>query len=669
MYFSQQWQVWQHRNRYRVLILVTGLMLLAGGISLYAPGTDAQGTFATNTPVAPSGVDQPPPASSFATNTPAGQFQQPVVPFATNTPMGGVPDAPTATPTPAGPTTSVFNYSLRLWLEDAMLNQVADQIAALQDDDTAERRLALQLTLYELQRRFPQAPTSPERRERLVESMLDAPRGSIDMREIVRPYILDALNDNPSRTEFTYNGFDVTVQAANLNNRGAEDAVLHIRYTDDDDVLRYDDFALVLGTENGTYSGLPDNSGMFAAPFDDTEALMLRRVDDVNQDSLDEVVIRVADEQVNDRLFILQVRNDRVTDLTPTDARLRFSEVIRWPLDADLDEVPELVVNTLREESTLPDWPCVSQQEFTWRYERNLYRPSTAINSRFTPVDSLGCTLHEQEPLFERPVPEAIAIVENSLVQYSFEAPGANRALMTLAMLYVLTGRLDDARATAEAVLPVDAPDTWEHEQATALIEASGISSNTPLDICEALAVASDDPACDMNAVLGNYLDNLEIATADDLVTQLEEFGLPVLESVTVREVGRAERIAVNFALADSSWWGFVAGREGLYNAEPIDPPETFAETTLPVARIQPSRAAYNALLLNDNPRSALNILSNLEQTNPGVPFSPEGLYLRALAYDLTASRDDARLTYYDLWQTFPNTIWGELASEHLERR
>ena len=645
----------QQRTSRSLLALLIGLLIAAG----------VSGLLVTVDTVSAQGV--------FATNTPAGQSQQPAVPFATNTPAGGEIAPPAATPTPAGPETSVFNYSLRLWLEDAMLDLVAEQVTALQDTDTTDRRLALQLTLYELQRRFPEAPGNPQRRARLVQNMLNTPRGAVDMREIVRPYIIAELNRDPDRTDFTYDGFEVTVQAANLNNRGAEDVVLSIRYTDDEDVLLYDDYALALGTENNsggiTYNGLPDASGLFAVPFGGTEALTLRQVADVNRDALDEVVIRMSDEQVNDRLFILQVRNERIIDLTTTNTPLRFSEVIRWPLDADINDVPELVVNTLQEESSAPDWTCVSQQEFTWRYERNFYRPSTGINSRFVPVNSLGCALYQEEPLFERPVPEAIAIVENSLVEYSFEAPGADRALMTLAMLYVLTGRLDDARATAEAVLPVDAPETWAHQQATALIEASGISSNTPLDICEALAVASEAPACDVDAVLGSYLANLDVATADDLVTQLEEFGLPVLESVRVREVGRAERIAINFALADSSWWGFVAGRDGLYMAEPIDAPQGFSEASAPIARVQPSQAAYDALLRNNNPQGALNILSNLEQANPGVPFSPEGLYMRALAYDLTASREEARLTYYDLWENFPNTVWGELAARHLEQR
>ena len=144
---------------------------------------------------------------------------------------------------------------------------------------------------------------------------------------------------------------------------------------------------------------------------------------------------------------------------------------------------------------------------------------------------------------------------------------------MTLSMLYVIAGRLDDARNTASSIITADDETTWEARQANALIQATNASGNTALDICEALVMASEFPACDINAVLGSLLDVLNLDTDADLETQLNDLGLPVLETVVVSEVGRADRIAVSFGLAGTDWWGFYDGRDGLYRVEPIDAP------------------------------------------------------------------------------------------------
>jgi hypothetical protein len=35
----------------------------------------------------------------------------------------------------------------------------------------------------------------------------------------------------------------------------------------------------------------------------------------------------------------------------------------------------------------------------------------------------------------------------------------------------------------------------------------------------------------------------------------------------------------------------------------------------------------------------------------------------------LAGDRTRAKAAYYDIWVTFPDTVWGQLAGQHLERR
>lgn len=624
--------------------------------------------FATNTPVLdpvlPAATTTPAPAGTalFATNTP--ENASPMLDFATNTPVGGATAVPTATR--VGPQAAAFNYSLNIWLERDLVDLVVQQIQGVTADDE-DAQLALQLSLYELERRFPGAPRDRELRRQIVNAMIAAPTGIIDMRSMVRPFIEDALNETPDAMEFAVEGFQVVLTSANLDNRGEMDALVNIVYQQDGELL-YDDYVLAL-REGSTYRFLPDSHGLFAAPFGDIRSIAVDRISDVNRDALDEVVLRVDDGRLNQRLYILGVRNDEVLDLVPSGQEIRLSEIISWPTGDPDEDDPVLRVIVQRAESQPPDWPCVSQQAFDWTYELNFYRVSSALNARFERVDSLGCTLLEAEPIFERPPEEAISLVENALLDYTFEAEGTQRALLTLAMLYVLQGRVSDAQATAQAVLPAGEVDSWAHQQASAMLEALGVSGNTALDICAALAAASQAPACDIDAVLGRYLESVPLSTDADLVMQLEEAGLPVTLSVQVSELGRAERTVVNFELAGISWWAFRAERDGTYAGEPTAPPPGYETVPLAEQPVEVPQAAFDALFVNDDPAEALTVIETLLSTVEDRSLSPAGLYLQALSYDLLADREDARLTYYAVWSRYPTTIWGEIASRHLELR
>ncbi|MEL6307891.1 MAG: hypothetical protein AAFQ52_07095 [Chloroflexota bacterium] len=578
--------------------VVLCIMLLGAVIPSAAQG----GAFATNTPVGNTGDD-------------ADATVAPMI-FATNTPAGGIASTPVPTmiPTQAGPESVLFNYALRFWLEEDLVNVLFDQVNALTAEEE-DAQLAVNILLYELERRFPGAPTDPEQRAQLIEAVINAPVGTLDMRTIVEPFVQNAINMNPDAGTIEANGFQITLTPVNLDGANGTDRLVQIRYVDDEDVVRYDEYRLATATENNTFALLPTTYDIPAVPFDGVNAVSVYTADDVTANSLDEVVLRVDDNGVSDRFYILSYRNGRAVDLVDPDLELRVGEIVSWNLPIIEGGAPDLTVLETRAESSYPDWQCNSQIEYTWRFERNLYRRSADLNARFNNVPSLGCRLVHVD-LFALSTSEAITEVESALLEFGFDSPSATRALMTLAMLYVQAGRIDEARNTAQSIITVGDDETWESQQANALITASGVASNTALDICAALALASESPACDMDATLGRFLTAVDIQTDSDLITQLETFGLPVVENELVSAVGRADRTAVLFALPDTGWWGFVDARDGTYNAEPIDAPAGFEETAFPLVQTQVPQTAYDALLVEDNPARVLTILENVQREN-----------------------------------------------------
>lgn len=618
-------------------------------------------------PVIPAG------AQLFATNTPLpGQVIPPV--SATATPAATVTLAVENTPVPAvtvsTPDAPIDNYPLRIWLERDMLNLLYDQIAALSQGG-ADARRALQLTAYEFKVRFPGAPTSTAERERLIQSMLAAPRGSIDMRWVIHPYLAAELNNRRSDSGFEFSGFRVDISSARFNPDETPDALIHILYpagaAGEDEVL-FEEYLLALRNPDGAFFLLPQAYDSPAAPFSAIRSVSLQRMEDVNRDSLDEVVLVVDDGQANARWWILGARNNQAVDLALPGQEIRVGELLSWEAAGD-NPVPVLRIYHYQVESEEPDFPCLSQLPVTWEYQANFYRPAVALDAQYRFQDTLGCKLHAAEPIFAMSPEAGTALIETTLVEFSVDAPGGDRALLTLAMLYVLQGRLDEARAIAGAVVPAGETDTWAAKQSQALLEALGVSGNTALDICEALNLASVSAACDMDAVLGRYLGLATLKTDADLVEQLEALGFPVVEAVPVTEIGKASRIVVSFNLTGTGWWGFVAQRDGLYHVEKARPPTGFEAASLPAGLLDAPQTAYNALLINNNPEGTLTILDTLEQNNPDIPLSPAARYLKALSYDLAANRPEARRAYFDLWSTFPRSLWGQLAAKHLERR
>lgn len=668
----------------RTIIGFMMLSLIGIGLASWSAPMAAQTGFVTNTPdgetpIIPAATSAPDETGRtgsagtfFATNTPAPNLAVPTTinePETTPAETNNAQSASSELVTIAAPSAPLDNYALRIWLEADLLQLVRQQIA-LVDAASSEAQLALQLTLYELAQRYPQAPTNSATRQQIILDMLSAPRGTIDMRGFVRPFIEAALNADPTATSLEVAGFDVTLTPAQIDNRNndlGQDAVVNIRFNDAERGLLYDDYLIAVRRADGGYTFLNTTYGLTAAPFGEVEAILLRRVEDVNRDGLAEMVLRVDDAQVNDRLLIVGFRNDEAQNLVEPLSDIRLGSILSWPLD-DLAQLPPLTVQNLAVISDEPDWPCLGAQQITWTYELNFYRAGAPAGEPQR-IESLGCTLLEAEPLFGIEVVQAIDTLERALLTYTLDAPGSERALLYLAMLYVISGRVDDARNTAQQVGNTT-QSTWARQQANALLQAldseAGISS---LAVCEALNRGAQAPACDTNAVLGRFLARLTLRTDTDLVLQLEGAGLPIGEVVTVSEIGRADRQSVSFNILGTTFWAFSPQADGTYLPEIVPPPPGFAPADEPSGFLEVPEAALEALFFDDDPLRALDIIENLERNNPDQVLSPAAQYAKALAYDLTGNRDAARQTYYDTWSRFVGTIFANLSAEHLSLR
>ncbi|QPC82692.1 hypothetical protein G4Y79_23910 [Phototrophicus methaneseepsis] len=644
---------------WRITLLAGLCMGLAVIFFMLPEPLAAQAPFATNTPQPATAVPTSPP-SLFATNTAPADRQV----IAPNTPM------PTAV-IPQSPQAPLENYALRLWLESDLIDLALEQIAALDADDVDTQR-AVQLTMYELVDRFPNAPSNPADLEELLQAMLNAPIGTVDMRPLVHRYVEDALNSNGQVADFTVGSFTISALTANLDGRNGEDAVMQVRaYSGGDEpTTLYDEIVLATRTESGAFQVVPIDYELPAVPFGDSQSVMLQRASDVNRDGLDEVVIEVEDSGPGMRLYIVGVRNGVVMDLVAPGQQIRAGQIVDWPVDNPEIREPELSVIQVDTVSESPDWPCLSEIPVTWMYSNNFYRPSTEMNASMTNQDSLGCALLAAEPILANEPVDAINLLNAALEQYGVNVPGANRALMTLAMAYTLNGQLDEAISIAQSVEPIGETGSWIARQSRALLDAIAVPSNTALDICEALVVASEAPACDTDAVLAFYFTRVNLTTQEDLTAQLNAVSLPVVEAVPVAELGRPNRLVVQFAIEGTSWWGFSPdARSQTYSAELVPAPAGFEPLQPGVTTLEVPDAAYDALLVDDDPADVLNILDTLASNNPSIPATPAMIYLRALSYDLLASRADARVTYFNAWSNFPMMLWGQLASKHLELR
>ena len=155
-----------------------------------------------------------------------GIAQEPLPPvFATNTPM----PSPFLITTPAA---ALDRYALRPWQSEDLMAVLRTRVEQLAPGLT-ELQKAVQVTQYELARRFTGAPRNLVERDLLLRAMLATPPGMVDMRTIIRPFLETLINQRPqavSRVSFGQAGFQIDMLAANIDGVLPQDAVFHVRY-------------------------------------------------------------------------------------------------------------------------------------------------------------------------------------------------------------------------------------------------------------------------------------------------------------------------------------------------------------------------------------------------------------------------------------------------------
>jgi len=594
------------------------------------------------------------PLQSIAQDTPI---------FATNTP-------PPPDPLDVSIQGPLEEYALPFWSEGALIELLTSQLERLIDGDD-EQRDAIRLTQYELRTRFPGAPSQLDQRRRLQNLMLAAPRGSVDLRDIVRPYIISELNNRSEEftpeieNTFTVDNFLIQTIPLNLNGDDHMDALIALRYPADavtTGETRYEDFFAAQGTPGNGYLLVAASPQIPAAPYAAINDVNLLRAGDINDNGADEIVISVDSGTLNKELLIYGWRVDQVATLVEPGERILYGEV------TFLDEAATIAVQNYNQQS--PQWNCVGEITVNWVFFANLYRPNIADNARYINFATPGCALLEAEPLYERPADQAIQLLNAILSNAEPGEPGYDRASVALAMFYLLDGQRGAAEQIITGLVDQVEGNEWLSGQIDAFALAAGDTTNSPYEVCAALIAENPNGACNIDQALTQLFENTALLTDLDLPTQLGALGLPIQETVEVAQVGRASRIVVNFDLAGASWWSF--GRMPMdptqYQAEPTMPPINVVEPSAAVDFVQPPETTYTAFL-NGNLTRALTTLENARSEANNAPYAPESLYIQALALDLTGNRQEARRAYFDLWQTFPATAWGQLAGAHLEFR
>ncbi|MEO8607100.1 MAG: hypothetical protein ABI690_04430 [Chloroflexota bacterium] len=605
----------------------------------------------------------------------AAQESTAPLPFATNTPQAALPTLAgfaTNTPQPSLesllPETTFARYALRLWDELTLTQILLSQVQQLRPGDD-DRKMAIRLLQYELQKRFPGAPRDATIRQGLISAMLAAPRGSVDMRTAIRPYIESALNQiHPSFlgvSSFDFNGFNITLMPANLNGDDTLDAVVQTRYpalVNDPAEIRYQDFVMAQFDADGVYHVLESNPAFPAAPLDDIQSINLERLGDLNQDGLDEIALSTKGNDINQQLSIFGWRNNGIVDLVEPGRVLQFGTIADWPTRGNAFTITEY-----RTES--PSWNCLGQRDVTWEWRFNFFRPPDTVGD-FTFQNRLACLLYGAEPLFGQPLDEAINSIQNILPLAGSEDDAAvQRAAMTVAMLRVLNGNVSEALDQVNGLQTGAQPGTWLADQTAAFLAAANASNSTPLKLCAALEEASSYGACDVDQVLTRLFKDKPLKRTEPVESQLANLGIDVLTTQTVSAVGKMDRQVVHFFLAGDHWWAFAPIQKDTYTAEEIDPPpgSVLANPAPPV--VDAPESAFRALLTDADPTTTLNILDNVIRENAGSALASSGYFLQAISYDLIGDRSNARRTYFDLWSTDPQSLWGQLAAAHLEQR
>jgi hypothetical protein len=492
----------------------------------------------------------------------------------------------------------------------------------------------------------------------------------VDIRPAIRPYVQLLLNQSkpPFNTASTVNqnGFSIAITPARVN-RQSQSALLHTRFpsfVSDPSELRYEEYIPALIDERGIYRVLDAAPSIPAAPFGDVLAVNLQRLEDVNQDGLDELAITVSHrESVNQELVIYGWRNNMLVNLVAPGQKIAVGEIVTWPPGG-----VQLTAREYRLESSA--WNCLGERDVIWSWALNFFRSPNKL-SNFTFQSRLACLLYGSEPFFEIGLDEAINKIQ-TIVPFAAAEDEASvqRANLMIAMLEYLKGDTLLAVAQVKQLQAVSKPGSWLARQTDAFLKVGQQPNITPLQVCAAVERASAYGVCDVNQVLKRLFSDNPPTRGEPLEIQFERLGLKVVNKTTIVAVGRVNRPAFQFDLAGKQWWAFAPLSQDTYTAEAIESPAAFQPTATPGPRtITPPENAYDAFLNDGDAANTLNVLDTTIRANPNVPLTPSARFLQALSYDFLGDRGRARRVYFALWQAAPGTVWGQLAAEHLEKR
>lgn len=590
--------------------------------------------------------------SLSAVNLPGYAQDAPPLAFATNTPR----PQPTPVTTPAAP---IDRYALRIWRPEALVEALHHHVRQL-SPGTTEIQKIVRLLQFELAWRFPRVDVSEY--DEAFQAMLDAPPGSMDMRDVVWSYVERLMNDRSGQVMMPEQiAFQIDILPANIDGRGARDAVLHVRYPDTDAPTVFESYIPAVIDEAGNYRLLPAPD-LPAAPAVDVESVVLVGIGDFNGNGLDELALSLDVGGINDELRIYEARSGILTGIVQPGVPLYFGELVDG-----LQGSGDITVLLYRIESAA--WNCLGEQEVTWRWNANFYRPAPASEGFFF-QNTPNCLFYGAEPLFAVPPAEALTTINEVMTFVPDEAdPAGQRAQLIAAMIRALDGDFGTALAQVLDLETRAEPGSWLAQQTAAFITALSDQNVTPLQVCAALVEASPHGACNVDDALEQLLERQPLRRDLPVDEQLAALGIDVLDQTTVAQVGRVDREVVRFNLAGNRWWAFAPLDREFYTAERFEPQPGFEPVAPPVPVLVASPRMLDALLVERDPALVLNILENMQRENPQAAISPEIRYLQALSYDLLADRSRARQAYYSLWQENPLSIWAQLAADHLEQR
>lgn len=586
------------------------------------------------------------------------------IPIVTNTPRGvpALPELATNTPRPptATPRTPAdFNvFALRLWSSADGVQLAEDQLRLLNETGSRDAALTARLAVYELSVRYPDALRNEANQERLLPLMLSAPRGTVDMRPVVRRYVERIVSENPDTVNperpasYTVGAFRVDVTPLNASPLTETEVMLAVRTPPDapPDERLYDDVVLARYTEANALAIYPATPDYPAAPFNSVQAVALAQMGDLNGDGADEIAVAVQyRDQLNDDLYVYGVRGDRAVELTVPDERMRFGGTPTW--DAGAIQLNEQIPQAGS------FWGCAQQQAVTWAWGNNVFVPQLGAMSD---GEGLACDLDAMGNLFAQAPTDALTSIEFAYEPDAATPDFAARVELVAAVLHLLNAQPESAVVRASAVIQAEANNT-RTAQAEALLAAVG-ENRPPLAVC----ADYDGDLCQLDAVVGRLLSE-PFSEDSDVEAQLEARGLPVQQVITLEEVGRRSRPAAQLALGDGSVWVVLSPSGDGRVATVTEPPPGFAPP--PPAPMQTTVTAnlLPLLLTSDDRTPVVTALDTLEADVGALP--PELGFLRAFANDLSGNRQVARRQYFDLWQSDPDGVWGQFAARHLERR